>query len=531
MQRLRSWHVITFFGLFLLLGLAIVDDYGVSWDESIQRRHGRVSIDYAAEKLGLEDHVTLEPDWYLEDYQWSNYGMVYSISANLLEQRLGLEASPYQYYRLRHILAFLLFWVASIYFYRTLRIRFPDRQWYPLIGTLALIMSPRIFAHAFFNPKDHILVVFYIIAIFTLLRFLKNRTWKHLILHAVATGLALNTRLPALVIPLTTVSILGWELLRDWPKEKKNLIWIVSYLPLSIAFMIPFFPFLWEDTLHRLVGAFSEMSAFEWDSYVLLFGDSLSALDLPAYYIPAWIIITTPIVYLLFMFSGIYATLRNLTSSLKKFRFWKSDEELLDFAQLGLTIGPILVVILLGSTLYNGWRHLHFVYPGLIFLMMVGFDYWANKQARTRVPAMVLGAGLALTAVNMVRYHPHQNVFFNTAIQGKPLMERFDMDYWGVGFRDALLQLADQIPDGEVRSIKCDVWPCKDNFNALPPTAKTKLRLEDAWHRADFLVTNFPWSTSKNAYEKREDHFARPVVEVTPGGHISVGIYELKQTH
>ncbi|MEL7160511.1 MAG: hypothetical protein AAFN92_07120, partial [Bacteroidota bacterium] len=186
MPKFQSWYPYVFFALVLLLGLTVLDDYGISWDESIQRRHGRVSIDYAAEKLGLDDHVKLEPDFHLEDYQWSNYGMIYQLTSSLLEFQLGLEDSPYQYYKLRHYLCWLLFWVALIYFYRTLRLRFPDRPWYPLVGTLVLLLSPRIFANAFYNPKDHILVVFYLINTFTLLRFLGERTWRNLILHAVA---------------------------------------------------------------------------------------------------------------------------------------------------------------------------------------------------------------------------------------------------------------------------------------------------------------------------------------------------------
>jgi len=166
----RPIYAPLFFLAFLVLGCWVLDDYGISWDESIQRRHGRVSIDYAAEKLGFDDHLPLEPSWHLEDYQWSNYGMVYQITANLLEQKLGYEDSPYLYYKLRHYLCFV--WLATIFFYRGLRIRFPDRAWYPLLGTLALILSPRIFAHGFFNPKDHILLAFYVISTTTLLRFL-----------------------------------------------------------------------------------------------------------------------------------------------------------------------------------------------------------------------------------------------------------------------------------------------------------------------------------------------------------------------
>lgn len=537
----RSYYPIIFFLAFLVVGCLILDDYGISWDESIQRRHGRVSIDYAAEKLGFDNHIPLEPKWNLEDYQWSNYGMVYQITANLLEQKFGFEDNPYRYYQLRHYLCFGLFWLATIFFYRGLRVRFPDKDWFPLLGTLVLILSPRIFANGFYNPKDHILLAFYVISTTTLLTYLDKRTWGTLILHAFATGLALNTRLPALIIPLTTVLLLGWEMLRERPFSLRNLGHIALYLPLSVAFMIPFFPYLWEDTLTRLVGAFTEMSAFEWDSYVLLFGDRISALDIPAYYIPAWILITTPLLYLVLLFTGFYATIKNMVASLRDLRFWRTKNELLDFTQLGLAVGPILVVIILGSTLYNGWRHLHFVYPSMVFLLMVGYD-WARTRVQGRLkrngqpanvshlPSLIITLGLLTTTVQMVRYHPHQFTYFNVAIQGKPLNLRFDMDYWGVGFREAFLQLAEQIPEGETRSVKCDsVWPCKDNYNALPPAAKAKIRIEGAWHKADYLATNFIWDNTRYAVRDRNDHFAHPVVEIRPAGHLTVGIYDLKK--
>lgn len=529
MPTFKSWYAPLFFLLFLLVGLFILDDYGISWDESIQRRHGRVSIDYAAEKLGIDGYLPLEPEWDLEDYQWSNYGMIYQISANLLEQWLGFEDSPYRYYQLRHLMAFLLFWLAAIYFYRTIRLRFPDQGWYPLLGTLALVLSPRIFANGFYNPKDHILLVFYLINVFTLLRLLKERTWRNLLFHAFATGLALNTRLPALIVPLTTVLVFGWEFLRETPRRGRNLAMIAAYLPLSVLFTIPFFPYLWEDTFPRLVGAFSEMSDFEWDSHVLLFDDKISALDVPAYYIPAWIVITTPLLYLLFIFTGLYAVVARLLRNLRSFRLWTTPDQLLDFTQLGLAVGPILVVIILHSTLYNGWRHMHFVYPGFVFLLMLGFDHARAHWNRSRLVAGLFALGLLTTAFQLVRYHPHQYVYFNEAIHGGERMNRFDMDYWGVGFRQALLELAEQVPDGEVRAIKCEIWPCNDNYYALPPAAKAKLRLEPKWHLADHLVTNFVWEGTRQERSQQIKHFQYPIVEIRPGGYLTVGIYDIKR--
>ncbi|MGB3801732.1 MAG: glycosyltransferase family 39 protein, partial [Lewinella sp.] len=380
-MRLRPAYAALFFFVSLaIIGGYILDDYGISWDEAIQRRHGRVSLDYAADKLGL-DHQALEPTFDLEDYQWSNYGMIYQIAASLLELRWGYD-DPYQYYRLRHVINYVLYLLALVCFYRMLRLRWPDRPWYPLLGTILLVLSPRIFAHAFFNPKDHILLVFYLIASFTLLRFLRYRSWPSLMVHALATAIALNTRLPALVILAATVAILVWESVSERKRISRRLGMAGAYAVLSILLMIPFFPYLWEDTLHRLVGALSEMSDFDWGGTNLLFGDRLSAVDVPAYYIPAWIVITTPVMYVLLSLTGTFRALRTIVQGLPRGKLWTDYTGQCDFVHLGLSVGPILVVILLHSTLYNGWRHMHFVYPSLIFLALVGYDGWRQKYPR-----------------------------------------------------------------------------------------------------------------------------------------------------
>ena len=526
-MRLRPAPVaIVFFLGLALLGLWIVDDYGISWDESIQRRHGRVSLDYAAEKLGLE-HTDLEPNFDLEDYQWSNYGMIYQLTASLLELKLGLDQDPFAYYRLRHLLDFGLFLIALCCFYRLLRLRWPERPWFPLLGTVMLTLSPRIFAHAFYDPKDHILLVFYIIATYTLLRFLKLRTWRSLFVHAFATALALNTRLPALLILAATVLLLVWEQITERPNGYRRLAMAAAYPIVSLALMIPFFPYLWEDTFTRLIGAFSEMSDFEWDGINLLFGDRLSALDLPAYYIPLWIAITTPLLYVLLSLTGIGLTLRQMFKGAGRGKMWTNFKGQCDFVSLGLSIGPILVVILLESTLYNAWRHLHFVYPSLICLALVGCAHWRAKYPS--VTAGLLGLTLVVTAVNMVRYHPHQYVYFNYLIHGEPLAGRFDMDYWGVGFREAFTRLAESIPEGETRTVKCNSWPCEDNLLALPSPLRQRLRHEKNIMKADYVATNFIYD-NMGAAHRHEGMFAQPVVEIKPVGTLTIGIYRLDHT-
>ncbi|WP_116127964.1 hypothetical protein [Lewinella sp. IMCC34183] len=521
-----SPHSIALFLLLVLgsLGWVILDDYGISWDEAIQRGHGRVSIDYASEKLGL-DRPPLAPQHDLDNYQWSNYGMLYQLIATPLELALGLQDDPFAYYRLRHVLSFALYLVALVCFYRSLQLRWPGRSWYPLMGTAMLVLSPRIFAHAFFNPKDHILLVFYLISTYTLLRLLRYRTWRAFLWHAFATALALNTRLPALLVLAATVGLLVTQQALDRPRGRRGYLMALLYPILSLALMIPFFPYLWQDTLHRLWGALTEMSAFDWGGYNLLFGDRLWATDVPGYYIPAWILITTPLLYLPFLLTGLGLSVVRLVRGLRAGRPWSDYGELCDLTQLGLSVGPILVVIVLHSTLYNGWRHMHFVYPGLVFLGVGGFAYVRERVPRI-APALLAG-GLLLAAYRMICGHPHQYVYFNELIQGDPVMARFDMDYWGVGFRDALTHLAETVPEGEVRKVHCNNWPCRDNLQSLPANLRPRLQIESTRKYADYFATNFQDEDKKAAF-RHEQRYAEPVVEIAPCGQLSIGIYRVQ---
>jgi hypothetical protein len=511
---------IAFFAAYFVVAFIIVDDYGISWDEAIQRRHGHVTLEYVADRLGI-DH----PPFDTEGKGFSPYGMVYQMVATALEFVFGLEDDRFGYYRLRHILNFILFGVALFFFHRTLHLRFAARKWVPLLGCAILLLTPRIFAHAFFNPKDHILLVFYVIATYTLLRYLRLRSWPSLVWHALATSLALNARFPALILVGATVCILLWEQIRDRPRGVRRLLHTGAYLVLSFLFMLPLFPYLWAAPTERLTGAITKMANYTWDSTNLLFAEYLRAVDLPWYYIPAWISITTPVVYLLFILTGIGLVGRRTVARLSTLRLWANKEEQMDFIQLGLSVGPILAIIVLGSTVYNGWRHLHFVYPALVYLLLVG---WDTIQNRYPVPArLLLGAGMLVTGMNMIRMHPHQHVFFNYLIHRDAIVEDFDMDYWGVGYRDALVQLAATIPEGESRTVKCQNWPCQDNVYALPPGAREKIVLSHTWD-ADYVVTNFLYPEEKQQLADREIHYATPAVEIAPRGDVSIGIYPLK---
>ena len=74
-----------------------------------------------------------------------------------------------------------------------------------LLGCLFINLSPRIFAHSFYNSKDIILLCFFIISTYTLIKLLKNKTTKFAILHALSSAALINIRLVGLYIPIITL--------------------------------------------------------------------------------------------------------------------------------------------------------------------------------------------------------------------------------------------------------------------------------------------------------------------------------------
>ena len=105
----------------------------------------------------------------------------------------------------------------------------------------------------------------------------------------------------------------------------------------------------------------------------------------------------------------------------------------------------------LGSTLYDGWRHLYFVYAPFAMLAVFGLRWLISAGVRVARPAAtgLVAIGLAATVVEMVRIHPHQNVYFNALVDRSTpghLPSRYEMDYWGTSIREAIEHLLERSP-------------------------------------------------------------------------------------
>ena len=152
---------------------------------------------------------------------------------------------------------------------------------------------------------------------------------------------------------------------------------------------------------------------------------------------------------------------------------------------VGFAVLPVLVVIVLDSTLYNGWRHMFFLYAPLCPLAALGARrIWAALSDRNPRFRLALGAlaalGIAAVVVQMVRLHPYQSDYFNLLVN-RNVSGQYEVDYWDLSRRDALEWLLETYPDqhlivrGEIESR----WDLDRNLFIMPEEDRRRISVRE----------------------------------------------------
>jgi len=492
--------VFLFFAAYLCVGLAVFDDYGISWDELRSRSNGIAAAKYV-----------FEGDQTLLTYGDRYYGTAFEIVLVGIERALDLTKNSRATFFMRHLVTFLLFYVSVIFFYFLCVKRF--RSWkVGLLGSLFLVLSPRIFAHSFYNSKDIPCLAMFIISMFTLLKFLEKKTLARAVFHALSCAILIDIRIVGIFVPFLTIVFLILDLFlaraEEMADNKDAIVSIPSYLVLVVLFTLFFWPILWTRPLYHFIEAFKEMSRYRWPNDVLYLGHYIPAKDLPWHYIPVWILISTPIFYTFCFFVGCFSSLYSFSRKPRRFYLTRR----VDLISLFWFFLPLVGVITLKSILYDGWRQMFFIYPGFLILSLTGLISISQcieerfEGRRLGVLNLILVSVAAISLVNtariMIRYHPFQNVYFNRLAgrDMKAVKQNFELDYWGLSYRKALEYILRHDKD---RRIKVYVANLPGRFNAyiLKPEDRKRLIYVDRPYEARYYLSNYRWHRSEYSYE------------------------------
>ena len=492
--------VFTFFLVYLAIGIYIYKDYGISWDEPVHREIASVTAKYLSSIVMPDFHpsefTALLP---LAEYSAKQYGVVFDLPMYVADRMLGYDGSMPEAYYLRHLCNFLLFYVSVFFFYLIVRNRYESRL-LGLIACLFLILSPRIFAESFYS-KDIVFLSLFIISIYFFINYLNKKTLVNSMLLALATALLVDQRITGIFIPFLAVFITGIDVMkadRTFNSLYKRLFPLVIYLISFSLCMVLFWPYLWENPIRNFINAFGVMNRFPITYEVLYLGKFIKSTEVPWHYIPVWIIITTPVMYFFFFLMGFFWAIRGMIKN--GIKLYSNYRERQDFLFILLFTVPLAAVIVLNSSLYDGWRHLYFIYAPFLLIAMTGLARLLNlikesSSGRERRAALFVAAVIVLclssTSYQMIRYHPFQNVYFNTLV-GNHVGKIFELDYWGLSFRLGLEYVVKRDKRPTIGLSANVLEPMFNNSIFLEKGDIKRLRYANM-QQADYFLTNYRW--------------------------------------
>ena len=506
-----DFYIYIFFIIYFILGIGIYNDYGISFDENINRTNGFVSLNYVINFFNL--NFDLNPFYknvpQINEYIDREYGIVFDLPAAAIEVILGIKNTK-DIYLLRHLMTFVIFFLSTICFYFLCLNIFKDKL-ISFIGLTILIFSPRIFAESFYNSKDIIFLSFLIFSIHLNVKFLIFKSNTNIFFAALFSALMTDVRVIGIFLIFITFFFLFFHTGKLNIKEK--LLIFFKYLFIYTVTLFVFWPFLWENSFSNLLDAISEFKNYPWNGDVLYFGEFIKAKFVPWHYFIVWFFITTPLIFFIIIFGGFLLSGKILIKNLvnveknKNANLWNNQYEMILIYIFSIFFIPLFSIIFFNSTLYTGWRQLYFLYP-LLIILGLHFLIFLKKSFYNffKIAFILLLLQLSFTSYFLIKNHPHQYVYFN-GLSNLFLKKNFAYDYWGVSNHLTIQYLLDK---------KTFQFPLKISSASFTDLNKTKLILEEEYQKkfefiednhndADFIFTNYYYFKNPKFNKKRYD--------------------------
>ncbi len=486
------------FVLSLGLGFVLFGDYGIAWDEPLQRVIGQRSYDYV-----------FRGDNTLNDFKNRDYGVAVELPLIFLEKIFGMNDTR-DIYQMRHLTIHFFFLLSAFVFYLLIWILYRNKP-LAVFGYLMLLLSPRIYAQSFFNSKDIPFMCMFILCFLVCAIAFRDKKIRHFVLFGILSGLLINIRIMGILIPVVVTMLIMIDMISG-TYRKKMLINYIVYMVLTITITIVSWPWLWQDPAGHFRIALSNMSKFRWDNNILMNGDFVRASAVGWKYLPQWFGLTTPVIYFLLGIVGfVYLILRFFRKPLDFIRQTNDRNQLI---YLICFAGPVMAVIILHSVLYDGWRQMYFIYPAFLLLAVYGLSslmsarIFSGDLPKVAVSIMLI-VSFTGTGFTMIKSHPFEDVYFNFLLSKKHqyLRKTFELDYWGTSFKQALEYIVarDRSP---VLKIKVANLPGEYNSYILKPEDRRRIQYVEADDQADYFITDYRWHPLDYPYPKEKKIFS-----------------------
>jgi len=487
-----------FFLTYLIIGLYIFKDYGISFDEDIQRIMAQNRIEYIqifiSNFFSLLDNEVKNISIILPEH-----GVTFELPALIIEKIFGFSDTRSEYL-FRHLLIFLTSFIGSFYFFKLVKKRFNSWK-IGLIGVFLLITTPRIFAESFYNSKDIIFMYLFTINTYFAIKFLDNPISSNSFYFALFSGLCIGVRVIGIILPIITFYYLWIRFLRN--DYKKNIrIKILIFFTSFIFFIILFFPSLWENPLKNFIYSLASFRSYDHEFLNFYLGQYVHPKTIHWYYFPLWIFITTPFIVIIIFIYGLVLSLYRIFNRLIRISknkdlhdLWRGPIEFYDLFFITFIIAPIFLIIVFKSASYSGWRHLYFIYPFIIIIGLVGLRFFYIKMLRINNMRIIIffkvifSFFLIYNIFWLYTNHPFQNNFFNFLAGDKP-HRNYEVDYWGLSNKFVLEKIINEDNRKLINVSMISDTSLSHNINILTEEQKQKVNYVVDIDKSDYIINN-----------------------------------------
>ncbi len=470
--------------LFLIAGLAVLDDYGIAGDEAY---HRDVFLSKLTQLRGEHADIPTEHDNF--------YGGAFQFPLLFAEPAFGLQDIR-EIYLARHLITHLFFLVGGLFAYLLGRRLF--RNGLPaFFAMLFFLLHPRLYAHSFFNAQDIPFAVMFVVALYLAHRAFRRGTVGAFVLLGVGIGVLLNLRIMGAVLfaAIPALRALDFAFASGWAERKRALLSTGAFALSSLLTVSALLPYLWADPLARAAVWWTTLSDHPTIVSGLFRGTLHASNELPADYVPTWFTITSPPFALALGLIGAAAVLLGAVRA--PHAAIRSGSIRFGLLLVGCAAAPVAAVVLLNANAYHDWRHLYFLWAP--FALLAAFGLAALIRALGRPPLRAAlygaaGAGLAATLASMAIIHPNQQVYFSFAVDRvapEYLRTQYVMEYWRHPMRQAFEWLSDNanLPPDEAAATGGVYWDL--NARILPDAARARLAETTSFAR----VWSWPWES------------------------------------
>ena len=433
-------------GVVLIALLFTSTQSGTTFDATVDGGNGKYSLKYYTEGDTSFANYKNVPE--VNQYHMKYYGSGYEILPAIALKYFGLP--PQHEWLFRNLLCAFFGFVLILF--AALTARELKDSLLACITLAVMALSPLTFGWSIIDTKDIPHAAGYAIAIFALTRILKRLPRLSRQDVAMLTGgiaLATSIRIGGLMlVGYLGVGVLLAAALKKQLREQLLRRPYASLCKVSLALSgaavvgvllgLCLYPnFFYEGPVMHVKSAFLLATNFRFSLPFLWEGQMVDTLNLPSGYLLKSFAITIP-EFALGAFLLFFCNIRPV---------WKTMDRACVLLLLFTIFFPVAYILYKNAIVYNGWRHLTFIYSSFAVLAATGIYYtlfWVKRGELAKVWRCAfsgaVATGMAVVLVWMVGNYKYCCAYFNAFVRDPHL--KYDMDYYETASIVALRWLA-----------------------------------------------------------------------------------------